>query len=325
MIEYILLAFGIAFLIKGADFLVEGSSSLAKKLGISSLVIGLTVMAFGTSMPELVVNVISAINGTGDIAFGNILGSNMANILLILGLTAFITTLDVQYSTTWKEIPFSFLAILVLLVFSSIFLLDDLNINSLLRMEGIILILFFAVFLYYVFESARKSKKLNNIKPNTKKTKIKMYSNPVIFLLILGGSIGLYLGGKWTVEGAVTIAQGFGLSEFLISATVIAIGTSLPELITSVTAAMRKNVDLAVGNIVGSNIFNIFWVLGLTSIITPIPFPQFIISDLLILLFVTFLLFIFMFIGRKHQLEKWQGGLFVILYVAYIAFLIIRG
>lgn len=323
MIEYILLIIGIAFLIKGADYLVKGSSSLAKKLGVPTLIIGLTIVAFGTSMPELIVNIISAINGTGEVAFGNIIGSNMANILLILGATALITNLKIQHSTTWKEIPFSFLAVIVLFIFSNIFFLDKLNINSLLRIEGIILLLFFAIFLYYVFELAKRNK--SQLEDKKIEIEIEKHSGLVIFLMILGGLIGLYFGGKWTVEGAVSIAQAFGLSQFLISATIVAIGTSLPELITSITAALKKDVDLAVGNIVGSNIFNIFWILGVTSVIRPIPFPSFINMDITILLFVTFLLFLFMFIGKKHELERWQGIVFLLIYVSYIIFIIMRG
>jgi len=308
-------------LLKGADYLVEGSSSLAKKLGVPTLIVGLTIVAFGTSMPELVVNVLAALRGSGDIAFGNVIGSSMANILLILGITALITNLKVQHSTIWKEIPFSFLAVIVLFVFSTIFYLDKLTINLLLRTEGIILILFFVVFLYYVFELARRNKS----QVEDDKLEIKKHSYLVITLMILGGLVGLYFGGKWVVDGAVAAAGAFGVSEFLISATIIAIGTSLPELITSITAALKKDVDLAVGTIVGSNIFNIFWILGIAAIIKPIPFPAFAIPDLILLMFVTFLLFLFMFVGKRHELEKWQGTIFIVLYVAYIVLLILRG
>ena len=321
MIEYLALAAGLALLIKGADFLVEGASSLAKKLGVPSLIIGLTIVAFGTSMPELVVNVIAALNGTADIAFGNIIGSNLANILLILGICALIFPLAVKRSTVWKEIPFSFLAVVALIVFTSISFWDDLQVNALLRTEGIILILFFIIFLYYVFGMIKQNK------PETENgnDKIKDRSGIVIFLMIAAGLAGLYFGGVWTVDGAVTIARGLGLSEFLISATIIAVGTSLPELITSVVAVRKRNVDLAVGNVVGSNIFNIFWILGLTAIIRPLPLPDMVNLDLIILLGTTFLLFLFMFIGKRHTLQRWQGGVFVALYVGYLVLIITRG
>lgn len=325
MLEYILLGVGIIFLIKGADFLVEGSSSLAKKFGVSSLIIGLTVVAFGTSMPELIVNVIAAINGTGDVAFGNIIGSNMTNILLILGVSALIMPLVVKRSTTWKEIPFSLLAVMVLLVFGNTVLLDGFKIDYLLRAEGLVLLFLFIIFLYYAFGMTRQSRTESKNEVETTDNNVKKRSGWQIALLIGAGLAGLYFGGQWTVKGAVAIAQALGLSEYLISATIIAVGTSLPELITSITAVLKKNVDLAVGNVVGSNIFNIFWILGLTATIRPLPFPAQINFDLLMLVLATFLLFVFMFIGKRHQLQRWQGGVFVALYAIYIVVLIYRG
>ena len=317
---YFLLIIGIFFLIQGANYLVDGSSSLAKKMKVPTLIIGLTIVAFGTSMPELVVNIISAANNEGAIAFGNIVGSNIANILLILGITACITNLKVQHSTTWKEIPFSLLAVITLLIFSITYSLDKLSLNSIFRFEGIILLLFFAIFLYYVFELSK-----NKTDTKNKKIDIKLLSNTKIVVYIVLGLIGLYLGGKWTVEGAVALARLFGMSEYFISLTIVAIGTSLPELITSIIAALKKDVDLAIGNVVGSNIFNIFWILGLSSVINPIAIPATALFDLLVLLVITLLLFLFIFIGKKHELERWQGFVFVGLYALYIYLLIIRG
>lgn len=321
MLEYILFVVGIFLLIKGADYLVDGSSSLAKKFKVPTLVIGLTIVAFGTSLPELVVNVFAVLRGSGDIAFGNIVGSNMANTLLILGITAAIWSMKIQKSTTWKEIPFSLLAAIVLFVFASTMVLDNLNLNYILRFEGIILLLFFGIFLYYVFELAKKNK--SQLEEN--KLEIKKLSSTKILLYILGGLVALYFGGKWTVEGVIALARLIGMSEYFISLTIVAIGTSLPELFTSIIAALKKDVDLAVGNIVGSNIFNIFFILGVSSLIAPIALPAFAIIDLSILLGITFLLFLFMFIGKKHELERWQGITFVLLYIAYIVYLIIRG
>lgn len=321
MIEYVLFIVGIALLIKSADFLVDGASSLADKLGIPTLIIGLTIVAFGTSMPELIVNIFAALEGTTDIAFGNIIGSSLANILLILGLVAIILPIRIQHSTVWKEIPFALLAAVVLFIVANDFVIDKIEIFSLTRIDGIIMLLFFAIFLYYVFETA----KANRVNLEDKKIKVKKYKNSVIALLIIVGLIGLTLGGKWTVDGAVFIAQQFGLSQFLISATIIAIGTSLPELMTSFAAIRKKDVDLAVGNIVGSNIFNIFWILGVTAFIAPVAIPNFVNFDMILLIFVTVALFFFMFIGKKHHLDRWQGILFVLLYIAYIIFIIIRG
>jgi len=321
MIEYILFIIGLVLLLKGADYLVDGSSSLAKKLKVPTLVIGLTIVAFGTSMPELIVNIIAALKGSGDIAFGNIVGSNIANILLILGLTSIIRNLKVQHSTTWKEVPFSLLAVVVLFVFASKLTLDRLDIHSVLRFEGIILILFFIIFLYYVFELARRNK--NQLEDN--KLEIKKLSNWKIWFYIVGGLAALYFGGQWVVDGAISLARLLGLSEYFISLTIVAVGTSLPELITSIIATLKKDDDLAVGNIVGSNIFNIFWILSVSAIITPIILPSFAIIDLAVLFVTTLLLFLFMFIGKKHELERWQGVIFILLYIVYIYYLIVRG
>lgn len=321
MLVYILFVIGILLLIKSADYLVEGSSSLAKKFGVSSLVIGLTIVAFGTSMPELIVNIMAALQGATEVAFGNIIGSNLSNILLVLGITAILYNVKVHKSTTWKEIPFSLLAVVVLLIVSNKYIIDGIEIFSLTRVDGLILLLFFIIFLYYAFLLVQQNKE----KIKEKKLKIPERAGWLIALMIMGGFVGLYFGGKWTVDGAVFIAQRFGLSQFLISATIIAIGTSLPELVTSIRAAMKKNVDLAIGNIVGSNIFNIFWILGVTSLIKPVAIPNFINTDIIILGIATFALFLFMFVGKKHELEKWNGWLFIAAYIAYIVFLIIRG
>lgn len=321
MIEYILFVVGIGILIKGADYLVEGSSSLAKKFKIPTLVIGLTIVAFGTSMPELIVNIIAALNGATEVAFGNIIGSNIANILLVLGIVAIINPIKVERSTIWKEIPFALLAVVVLFVVSNYLLIDNINITSLTKVSGLIMLCFFVIFIYYTVNLAKNSKK----QLDDKELKIQKLSNLKIFLMILGGLVGLYFGGKWVVEGAVFVAQQFGLSEFLISATIIAIGTSLPELVTGIKAAKRKDTGLAVGNIVGSNIFNIFWILGITALIAPVAIPSFINLDILLLGIASFLLFIFLFIGKKHELERWQGWMFILLYSAYIVFLILRG
>ncbi len=321
MLEVILFVIGIALLIKGADYLVKGSSSLAKKLGVPTLMIGLTIVAFGTSMPELIVNIIAAIKGSTEVAFGNIIGSNIANILLVLGITAIICPIKIQHSTVWKEIPFALLAVIVLFVVSNHVLIDKIDISTLTRVGGIIMLCFFTIFIYYAIELAKR----NRAQLEDKKIVITKYKNSIIALMIFGGLVGLYFGGKWVVEGAIFIAQQLGLSEFLISATIVAVGTSLPELITGITAARKKDVDLSVGNAVGSNIFNIFWILGITAIIAPVIIPLFINIDIIILMSVTFLLFIFLFIGKRHELERWQGFVFIALYIAYLVFLGIRG
>ena len=321
MLEYILFVIGIVALVKGAGFLVEGSNGIAKKIKIPSLIIGLTIVAFGTSMPELVVSIIAALENSTQIAFGNIIGSNIANILLVLGITAIIYPIKVERSTIWKEIPFALLAVVVLFIVSNYLLIDKINITSLTRVSGLIMLAFFAIFIVYTIGLAKRSKK--QISDN--KLGIKHMSNSKITLMILLGLIGLYFGGKWTVEGAIFVAQQLGLSEFLISATIIAIGTSLPELATGITAARKKDTGLAVGNVVGSNIFNIFWILGVTAIIAPIAIPSFINLDIIILGLVTFILFLFVFINKKHEIQRWQGFLFVAMYIVYLIFIGLRG
>ena len=321
MIEYFLFIIGFALLIKGADLLVDGASSLAKKLGVPSLAIGLTVVAFGTSMPEFIVNLFSALNGVTDVAVGNVIGSNIANILLVLGSMALIRPVKVHRSTVWKEIPFSLFAALILFVLSNDLLIDKLSFSLLTRTDGIVMVSFFAIFLYYVFEVAKEKKR----EMEDKKLEIKTYSSFTIVSMLFFGIFGLFLGGKWVVEGAVKIASQLGVSEFLISATLVALGTSLPELVTSLVAVIKRDVDIAVGGIVGSNIFNIFWILGVTSLITPISLPEFINFDIMFLIFSTLALFLFTFIGKKHELDRWSGVVFLAFYVAYILFIVSRG
>jgi cation:H+ antiporter len=317
---YILFIVGIFLLIKGADLLVEGAGSIARKLGVSSLVVGLTVVAFGTSMPELVVNVIAAAQGATGVAFGNIIGSNIANILLVLGITAIITPLKVKDSTFSKEIPFAILAAIVLLVFSNYLAIDNIAVRTLTRVSGIVMLCFFAIFLYYAFESARKDKQTLG-RGVMEKGHIGLRS----WILIVLGLVGLYFGGDWVVNGAIYAAQQFGFSEFLISSTVVAIGTSLPELVTAIVAARKKEVDLAVGNAVGSNIFNIFWILGITALIAPIVIPVFINYVILFLIAISILLMVFLYVGKKGVLSRAEGYIFLLLYVAYLAYIIYLG
>lgn len=318
---YVLFGIGIILLVKGANWLVDGASSLAKKLGVPTLVIGLTVVAFGTSMPELIVSLLGAFGGEADVAFGNVVGSNIANLLLILGAAALIRPPKLQVSTIWKEIPFSLLAAFVLLIIANDLLIDGINISSLTRVDGLVLLLFFLIFIYYVFGAARA--KRNNLKKG--KLVIERRSLATIITLVAGGAFALFLGGRWTVDGAVAVARSLGVSDFLIAATVVAVGTSLPELVTSVKATLKNNFDLAVGNVVGSNIFNIFWILGATALVAPIKIPPAINFDIIFLALITLLFFLFMFVGERHKLDRWQATLFLLLYAGYLAFIIGRG
>ena len=312
---------GFVLLIKGADALVEGASSLARKLGISTLVIGLTIVAFGTSAPELVVNLLASFEGNVDIAIGNIIGSNIANILLILGVAAIIHPLTVQRGTVWKEIPFSLLAIVVLFIMASDRFFSGTIESVLTRGDGLVLLGFFLIFMYYVFGVATQ----NSSEAENAEDSIKNLSQTKAIFMIIGGLVGLVLGGKWIVDGAVAFATIFGVSQSLIGLTIIAVGTSLPELATSVVAALKKQSDIAVGNAVGSGIFNVFWILGISATISPLPFAEVLGFDMLVAVGATLLLFLSLFVGKRHTLDRWQGVAFVTLYVVYLGYLVLRG
>lgn len=319
ILSIILLLIGFAILISGAEALVRGASSISKRAGIPPIVIGLTIVAFGTSAPEFVVNIFSAVKGTTDLALGNIIGSNIANIFLILGISALISDLKVQKNTTWKEIPFAVLAVLIVFAMTNDKILDNGIINVLTRIDGLILLSFFAIFMYYIVELFRKG--ANDIKQE----EIKTYSKFISALLIIGGLVLLFFGGQLLVNQAIILAKLAGLSEMLIGLTIVAVGTSLPELATSVIAAKKGHADIAIGNIVGSNIFNIFFILGATGVIKSIPISAGANFDILVCFIATFVLFLAMFIGKKHKLERWQGGFFLFAYIIYIMYLIQRG
>jgi len=316
MLTSILFVLGFVFLIKGADFLVDGASSIAKKLNISAIVIGLTIVAFGTSMPELIVNIFASIEGNTEIAIGNILGSNIANILLILGICAIIYPISAQKNTVLREIPLSLLAIIVLGFMANDAWIDGGLFSGLTRIDGLILLSFFTIFLYYIFSITKSDEDV------VEKDDIQVYSYSKSGLFIILGLLGLMFGGKWIVDGAVKIAEYFSISESLIGLTVVAIGTSLPELATSAVAAYKKQSDIAIGNIVGSNIFNIFWILGVSSVIRPLPFNLSSNGDIFMTIIASVVLFGVMFVGERRKIERWQGVLMVLMYVAYIIFLV---
>lgn len=316
---YLLLIIGFIFLIKGADLLVDGASSLAKELEVSDLVIGLTVVSFGTSSPELFVNLLASIHGDVGIAIGNILGSNIANVFLILGVSSIIFPLTVGKGTVWKEIPLSLLAAVLLGIMANDSLIDKSGYSALTRTDGIVFLSFFIIFLYYSFTIAKKLGGINEYTPQGK------YSLNKSVLLIIIGLAGLTLGGKWTVESAVHFAEIWGVSQSLIGLSIVAVGTSLPELATSAMAAYKKNVEIAVGNAVGSNIFNIFLVLGISSLIGQLPFDIKLNADIAVLVMANFLLFLFMFTGKKSSLDRKEGILFVVMYIGYIGYIVYRG
>lgn len=315
MILSLLLALlGLIILVKWADLLISGSASIAKKFGISSLVIGLTIVAFWTSLPELTVSLMAAVSGKNDIALGNIVGSNIANILLILGITSVLSTIPVKSSTVWKEVPFSLLAILIVLFLGADIYFGQGTKNIISGGDGFVLIWFFILFLYYIAG-------ISNNEENTD-SGIKKYSTWVSIGMIVLGLTGLMIGGKMFVDGAVKIAQIIWMSERVIGLTIVAIGTSMPEMITSIVAARKGQNDIAVGNIVWSNIFNIFWILGLSSLFAPITIEISNFTDIWVCISATILLFLAFFIGRKNKLERWQGLIFVMVYSGYVVYLI---
>ncbi|UCH19547.1 MAG: calcium/sodium antiporter [Deltaproteobacteria bacterium] len=313
MIPYVLLVIGFAMLIKGADLLVKGASSVARRLNVSELAIGLTVVAFGTSTPELFVNLVSSFRGNSAIAIGNILGSNTANILLILGISSIIYPLSVTKGTVWKEIPFSLLAAVVLGILSNDILIDKASTSILTRTDGLIFLSFFIIFLYYTVNIATEIHGVDEHIPT------KQYSSPRSLVFIILGFFGLILGGKWIVDGAVTIATQLGVGQSLVGLTIVAVGTSLPELATSAMAAYKRNVEIAVGNVVGSNIFNIFFILGISALIKPLPFQATNNLDIAVVVFSSLLLFGFMFTGKKQSLDRWEGIVFILLYSLYVS------
>jgi cation:H+ antiporter len=314
----VLLIVGFGLLIKSADFLVSGASALAKRLGVNDLVIGLTVVAFGTSMPELFVNIFASAGGNTEIAIGNVVGSNIFNILVILGIASIIYPLSVSKGTVWKEIPFSLLAVLVLGALTNDMLFDKAGYSMLTRIDGFIFLAFFMIFMYYTSGISKDSEASQSGKKN---------GNNFLksLLMVVGGIVGLGFGGKLVIDSAVSIASRFGVSQSLIGLTIVAAGTSLPELATSAVAAYKKNADIAVGNIVGSNIFNIFFILGISSLIKPLPITSGVNIDIFVLIGASLILFFSMFTGKRRIIDRWEGVLFIIFYITYIGYLIKRG
>lgn len=317
-----LLFVGFAILIKGADFLVNGASSAAKKYGISNLAIGLTVVAFGTSMPELIVSLLSALNGKNDASFGNVIGSNNFNLLFILGISGLIYPLVVQRNTVKYEVPLSLLAALVLfLIVNDSILWGDTGASAALggtlsRFDSLILIGFFIIFLIYIYRTMKQTSDLDQ------DGSIKIYSMPMSIGMVILGLGMLIGGGELVVDNAIDIAHYFGLSEKLIGLTILAAGTSLPELATSAVAAYRKNTDIAIGNVVGSNIFNIFFILGITGFVHPIEYNAAMNFDIYVLMGSTVLLMIFMFTLNTHKLDRWEAFLMLMAYFAYTIYLV---
>lgn len=314
MIDILILIVGFVALIFGAEKLVDAASGLAAKFGIPSIVIGLTIVAFGTSAPELVVNLIAAVNENTEMVLGNVLGSNIFNVLGILGISAIIYPLAVKSNTTWYEIPLSLLAAVAVIVVSSDMYFDETT-NIISRTDAILLLLFFAVFLVYNIAISKSDS-------SEEKIEIKHYKTLTGVLFILLGLAGLVIGGQLIVTSATSIAESFGISERVIGLTIVSIGTSLPELATSIVAVRKRNVDIAIGNVVGSNIFNIFFVLGVSAFITPVVVAQASFIDILMNIVAGVLLFLFVFTGKYRRVDRWEGIILLALYIGYLVYLI---
>jgi cation:H+ antiporter len=317
-LAYVLLIAGFLLLIKSADFFVQGASGIAKLLRVSPMLIGLTIVAFGTSSPEAAVSINASIKGMTGITIGNVVGSNIVNIALILGLTAIITPLTVVRETIRKEIPFTLLASIAMFILMADVSLQAMNSNMVSRADGLILILFFLVFLYYLYEIAVNCRE-NALSKENLPTETSVGKN---IAYTVGGLLGIIIAANLVVRGSVSIALQLGMSETLVGLTIVAIGTSLPELITSVTAALKKENEIAVGNIVGSNIFNILFILGISSIIVPLTVDSKFLIDALIMIIYTIILFVFS--RSSLKITRVEGFILVVSYIGYLYYIILR-
>lgn len=313
---YIILLIGFLFLIKGADFFVEGSSSIAKRFNIPSLIIGLTIVAFGTSAPEAAVSITAAIGGQNEMAIANVVGSNIFNILFVVGVTAMIRPIYVQKSTILKEFPFLLLSSIVLAILAYDVKFQGYNENILTRSDGLIFIALFIIFIYYLVDMAINS----NDETNEENYKIMSFSKSI--LLSIGGLLGIIIGGKFVVNSASDIAISLGMSENLVGLTIVAVGTSLPELATSIVAAKKGESDIAIGNAVGSNIFNILFVLGVSSCISNVPVQLEAFTDMFVMIVSTLIVYILAISNRK--ISKVEGMIINLLYISYFIFIIYR-
>ena len=310
----ILIIIGFFLLIKGADYLVDGSVGIAKRFHIPEIVIGLTIVSIGTSMPELIVSITSAFSGHSDIAMGNVVGSNICNLLLILGVAAMLQPIILKKETRLIEVP-------MCLVTMGIFYFICNNGQNVTRLDGIILVFLFALFIIYTIVMAFKGEQFDKEEgieeTNTNEEQGKFYTFKNIFYIILGIFM-LKLGGDFTVDNAVKIAEFFGLSEKIISVTIVAVGTSLPELVTTVSAAIKKESDIAIGNIIGSNIFNMLLIIGVSALIKPITYNISYNMDMYIAMIAAFVLFLFAYIPPKNQMSRMNGIVYLLIYIIYM-------
>lgn len=314
--SYIILIIGFILLIKGADIFVDGASNIAKKFGIPSIIVGLTIVSLGTSAPELAVSLIASLEGSNGITIGNVLGSNIFNTLIVLGLTSIIMPIIIKKSIIFKDYIVNVIVIIILLILTFGRTLLN-NEPGLTRVSGIILLIGCIGYIIYLIKSAKDGND-NNVNEE-----INILSSSIKIII---GIIGIILGGNLVVNSASDIAYSFGLSDKLVGLTIVAMGTSLPELVTSMIAAIKGENDIAIGNVLGSNIFNILLILGVSSTINPIVISSSLLVDIVFLIVISFILGIFMFKGKKEKLSlgRVEGLILVLLYISYIAYIIFR-
>ncbi|MCI8961712.1 MAG: calcium/sodium antiporter [Clostridia bacterium] len=317
ILSIFLIIIGFALLVKGADFLVEGSSSIAKKFHIPEIIIGLTIVSIGTSMPELFVSLTSALEGHSDMSMGNVIGSNIANLLLILGLSTVIRPIKFQKETRLIEMPMCLILTIIFMIFCN-------TGEGISKIEAIILLILFILFIVYTIIMGKKGEQFDKegtiIELQTEDNKISVLKS-IIFIIL--GIIALKVGGDLTVDNALIVARHFNISEKIISLTILAIGTSLPELVTSVTAAIKGNSDIAIGNIIGSNIFNMLLIIGVSAFINPILYNTSYNLEMVILILGILLLSLFPIIPPKNQMNRLNGLIYLIMYVVYMVILFI--
>lgn len=318
---------GLLLILLGANGLTDGAASVAKRFHIPSIVIGLTIVAFGTSAPELTVSISSALKGSADIAIGNVVGSNIFNTLMIVGCTALFAPIVITRNTLRKEIPLCILSSIVLLICANDVILDQSKENMLSTTDGLLLLCFFAIFMGYTFAIAKGGEKETSPNPapapnEEEEIRVLPWWKSVLF--IIGGLAALIFGGQFFVDGATGIARSLGVSESIIGLTLVAGGTSLPELATSIVAALKKNPEIAIGNVIGSNLFNIFFVLGCSATITPLHLNGITNFDLLTLVGSGILLWLFGLFFAKRTITRIEGSIMVLCYVAYTTFLILK-
>lgn len=306
------LVVGLVLLVKGADWLVDGASAIAKRFHISDIVIGLTVVAFGTSMPEFVVNMVAVANGTTDLAITNILGSNIINVFVILGISALICPIASQKHCRDFDIPMSIIAGLLVLAFATVTMSGE--VKGLQRWEGAVLLFFFIVFMVSNVRHAKTGV------CETESENVVVMKVWKAVLLVVVGLVGLVVGGELIVRSTVSIATRLGVSEAIIGLTIVALGTSLPELATSVIAAMKKNVDIALGNVIGSNIFNVFFILGASAVIRPLPAYKGLSLDALMAALGCAMVWLFIKTNAKRELKWWHGACMLLVYAGYLAY-----